>query len=150
MCIHIFFLTTLWQMDYCEVIFRRLASRSLPVRPCPPPPPGMGIWMVGCHLFWHRSLTQWMQSPISVWVLFWQSAILGCMESIICFTDDNSRVMVDSRCLRTSLFKAEKQTTLINVHVFQGPLMIYVCLGEKIALALGELTRSLVLFAPEL
>lgn len=75
---------------------------------------GVSTYIEGIYynLFWHKSLTQWIQSPISACVLFWQSAIFGCMESIICFTVDNSLVMVDRRCLRTSLFKAANQTKL--------------------------------------
>lgn len=75
---------------------------------------GVSTYIGGIYynLFWHKSLTQWIQSPISACVLFWQSAIFGCMESIICFTVDNSLVMVDRRCLRTSLFKAANQTKL--------------------------------------
>lgn len=103
---------------------------------------GVSIYIEGIYynLFWHKSLTQWIQSPISACVLFWQSAIFGCMESIICFTVDNSLVMVDRRCLRTSLFKAAKPDEIELMSMFTKALSWFMLFLDKQHLAIGKIT----------
>lgn len=103
---------------------------------------GVSIYREGIYynLLWHKSLTQWIQSPIRACVLFWQSAILGCMESIICFTVDNSLVMVDRRCLRTSLFKAEKPDEIELMSMFTKALSWFMFVLGKQHLAIGKIT----------